>query len=246
MAGAVVQHTVETLSGVVIGQLARPGAPMVYGGSPAVFDMHTGSAATGAMEAAMMCSACSQIGRHLGLPTQAYMALSDAKMLDAQAGLETGMGAVLAALCGVNLVAGPGMLAFEGCQSLEKLVIDNEACGMAKRLIKGILPRTTPLAGDLLREDIHTSARFLTSPTTRRWFREEFLRPGSVLDRDGRDTWAEKGSMSAAQRARSESERILEHHRPLPLAPEVDRELVRLMRSEMGRNGMERLPDEVA
>ncbi len=242
LAGAVVQHTVEALSGVVIGQLAQPGSPVVYGGSPAAFDMHTGSAATGAIEAFMMCSALSQIGRRLGLPTQAYMALSDAKMPDAQAGLETGIGAVLAALCGVNLVAGPGMLAFEGCQSLEKLVIDNEVCGMAKRLIEGIVPRTTPLAGDLLQENIHASAHFLTSPTTRKWFREEFFCPGDVLDREGRDTWAEGGSTSAAERAHSESERILEHHRPLPLAPHVDRGLVRLMEREAARYGMDRLP----
>ncbi len=243
LAGAVVQHTVETLSGVVISQLAQPGSAVVYGGSPAAFDMHTGSAATGSVEALMMCGAFSQIGRRLGLPTQAYMALSDAKMPDAQAGLETGTGAVLAALCGVNLVAGPGMLASESCQSLEKLIIDNEVCGMAKRLSEGIVPRTTPLALDLLREDIHASAGFLTSPMTRRWFREEFFCPGDVLDREGRDTWAERGGASAAERAHSESEKILEHCRPLPLAREVDSELVSLMKRDAAKHGMDRLPD---
>ncbi len=242
LAGAIVQHTAETLSGIVLGQLAQPGAPLVYGGSPAAFDMRTGTAATAAIEAMMMCGACSQIGRHLGLPTQAYLALSDAKTPDAQAGFEAGTGAMLAALCGVNLVAGPGMLAFESCQSLEKLVIDNEVCGMAKRLKEGITPRTTPFAEDLLRGDIYAATHFLTSQASRRWLRGEFFYPGDVLDRDGADTWATKGSASAEQRALRESERILAGHRPVPLNPDVEGELVSLIKREAAKHGMERLP----
>ena len=62
------------------------------------------------------------------MPTQSYIALSDAKQLDAQAGLEAGMGALMAALSGINSISGPGMLDFESCLSLEKLVVDNEIC----------------------------------------------------------------------------------------------------------------------
>ena len=52
----------------------------------------------GAIETMMIDCAYDEIGKRLGLPTQAYIALCDAKPLDAQAGLETGMGAVLAGL----------------------------------------------------------------------------------------------------------------------------------------------------
>ncbi len=244
LAGSLVQHTAETLSGIVIGQLAQPGAPVVYGGSPAVLDMRTGTTATGAVEAMMMCGACSQIGRYLGLPTQAYMALSDAKQPDAQAGLETGIGATLAGLCGTNLVSGPGMLAFESCQSLEKLVIDNETCGMVRRLIAGIDHRSRPLAEDLLRSGIHTGSGFLTSQTTMRWFRKEFFYPGSVIDRDSLNTRADEGGADAAQRAHREADRILRSHAPPPLSPEIDNELLRLMRREARKHGMEHLPGE--
>ncbi len=242
LAGVLVQHTAETLSGIVIGQLAQAGAPMVYGGAAAALDMRTGTPATGAIEALMVNGACSQIGRHLGLPTQAYMVLSDAKLPDAQAGLESGTGATLAVMCGVNLVAGPGMLAFESCQSLEKLVIDSEICGMAGRLADGIAPRTGPLAGDLFRGDVYAGSHFLASPVTTKWFRRELFAPGDVIDRGNRDDWARDGSTSAAERAHREAERILGSHHPAPLSPEVDRELVRLMKREAGRCGMERLP----
>lgn len=242
LTGALVQHTAETLSGIVIGQLAQPGAPMLYGGSPSAFDMRKGTTPMGAIETMMIDGAYIQIGRHLGLPTQAYMGLSDAKLPDAQAGLETGIGTVLAALCGANLVAGPGMLAFESCQSLEKLVIDNEICGMTKRLVQGITPRTRPLAEDLLQGDIYSGYHFLTSPTTLRWFKDEFFYPGNVIDRDNKDVWAKKGATSAEQRAHHEVERILSTHHPRPLSEGINRQLVHIMEGEVKRHGLSKLP----
>ena len=150
--GTLIQHTAETLSGVVIGQLASPGTPMLYGGSPAIFDVRYETTPMGAVETEMIDCAYSEIGKRLGMPTQAYIAFSDAKQLDAQAGLETAMGATLAALSGINSISGPGMLDFESSQSLEKLVLDNEICGMVLRLVKrhraeGGLPRPAAFRG---------------------------------------------------------------------------------------------------
>ena len=244
LAGAIVQHTAETLSGVVIGQLAQSGAPLIWGGSPAAFDMRTGTTPMGAIETMIINGADMQIGRHLGLPTQAYMGLSDSKLPDAQAGLESGMGAMLAALCGANLVAGPGMHIFESCQNVEKLVIDNEICGMVKRLIAGVTPRTKALAEDLLQGDIYTGTHFLASPTTAKWYRKEFFYPGVVIDRNNRDIWTKKGSTSAEQKAHQEVARILSSHIPTPLSPAADKELVQLMKREARKHGMEDLPEE--
>ena len=92
----------------------------------------------GAIETMMIDCAYNEIGKHLGIPTQAYISLTDSKQLDVQAGLESGMGAALAALSGINNISGPGMIDFESCISLEKLVIDNETCGMALRMVRGI------------------------------------------------------------------------------------------------------------
>ena len=78
----------------------RPGPPILWGGSPAIFDVRFETTPMGAVETMMLDCANSEIGKRLGLPTQGYIALSDAKQLDAQAGLETGIGATLAALVG--------------------------------------------------------------------------------------------------------------------------------------------------
>ncbi|MCK4758588.1 MAG: trimethylamine methyltransferase family protein, partial [Candidatus Aminicenantes bacterium] len=110
IAGTLVQHVAENLSGLAICQLANKGAPVIFGGSPSSFDMRKGTTPMGAIETMMIDSAYTQIGKFLNLPIHAYMGLSDSKINDSQAGLETGIGAVLAALSGVNVISGPGMM----------------------------------------------------------------------------------------------------------------------------------------
>ena len=75
--GAITQHAAECLSGITIHQLARPGAPIVWGGAPAIFDMRKGTTPMGAVETAMIDAAYAQVGKSLGLPTHCYLGASD-------------------------------------------------------------------------------------------------------------------------------------------------------------------------
>ncbi|HPA71536.1 MAG TPA: trimethylamine methyltransferase family protein [Spirochaetota bacterium] len=242
LAGTVIQHTAETLSGVVIGQLASPGTPMLYGGSPAIFDVRYETTPMGAVETEMIDCAYSEVGKRLGMPTQAYIAFSDAKQLDAQAGLETAMGATLAALSGINSISGPGMLDFESSQSLEKLVLDNEICGMVLRLVKGIEPHedfpSVPRFEELLSEK-----HLLISKHTRKYLREEFYLPGPVIDRANRARWKEEGGLSLADRAHVEVKRLLNEYEPSAIPADTAKELVKLMAGEASRHGMRVLPE---
>jgi trimethylamine--corrinoid protein Co-methyltransferase len=242
LVGSLIQHTAETLSGVVISQLASPGAPVLYGGSPAVFDIRYETTPMGAVETQMIDCAYSEIGKHLGMPTQAYISLSDAKLLDAQAGFETSMGATLATLSGINSVSGPGMLDFESCQSLEKLVLDNEICGLTQRLVRGIEPRedfpSRPIFEELLREK-----HLLIADHTRRHLRDEIFFPGPVVDRANRSRWLDDGGLTLGQRAAAEVERLIASYTPPALPEDVKTELDRLMTAEARRHGMEELPD---
>ena len=241
LAGAVVQHCAEDLSGITIHQLAKAGAPIIYGGSPACFDMRKGTAPMGAVETMMIDMAYSQVGKHLGLPTHAYMALSDAKSPDAQAGLESAMGAILAALAGINVVSGPGMLDFESCQSLEKLVLDHEICAMAHRLTQGIALREKPLAERIL-EKIGQVDHFLTEEHTMKWFKQEAAFPGPAIDRGTLGEWQASGRLSAAGRAGQEVERILDKAEPKLLPEEIRKELEALILADGKRYGLEQLP----
>ena len=107
LVGALVFHCVDVLAGLAMAQIVKPGHPVVFGGAPATFHMKAASSPMAAIEAQHLNVAYVAIAKHLGLPTQAYMALSDGKYLDAQAGGETFSSALLAALAGVNSVSGP-------------------------------------------------------------------------------------------------------------------------------------------
>ena len=241
LVGSLVQQTAETLSGIVISQLTRPGHPILYGGSPAIFDVRYETTPMGAVETVMLNCANSEIGKYLGLPTQGYVALSDAKQLNSQAGLETGIGAILAALSGINSISGPGMLDFESCQSLEKLVLDNEIAAMSLRLVRGIEPRedfpALPIFEELLAEK-----NLLISDHTRKHLRQEVLFPGPVIDRATRGRWLKDGAESLRHRASREVERLISKHTPSRLADDSKRELMRLMEAEARRCGMDKLP----
>jgi trimethylamine--corrinoid protein Co-methyltransferase len=239
--GSIVQHTAECLSGVTIHQLVRPGAPIVWGGSPAAFDMRTGTPPMGAIETMMFDCSYAQVGKSLGFPTHAYLGMSDAKIVDAQCGFESGIGAILGALAGINMISGPGMLDFESCFSLEKLVIDAEIVGMAKRLVEGVSERETPLAVELIRQVGH-AGQFLATTHTRRWFRQELFIPSPVVDRDFRRNWEMKGGKDAAQRAHERTQALIAAYQPKELPAGQADELTTIALRAARAAGMEQLP----
>ena len=241
LGGSVVQHAAECLSGITIHQLARPGAPIVWGGAPAIFDMRHGTTPYGAMETAMIDAAYAQVGKSLGLPTHTYLCASDSKTLDAQAGMESGMTALVGALAGVNMISGAGMLDFLACQSVEKLVVDAEAIAMVRRLLAGIEQRGETLATQLFAE-LGLSGEFLGARHTRQWFQAEQHLPSAVIDRASVRAWAEAGKPDTMVRARARAAELLAQYLPRPLAPEVEKELRGLVQRVVQKAGMSELP----
>ena len=239
--GSLIQHTAETLSGIVISQLANPGTPMLYGGAPGIFDMRFETTPMGAIETMMIDCAYVEIGKSLNLPTQTYTAMSDAKLLDAQAGLETSMGATLGALSGVNNISGPGILDFINTFSLEKLVIDNEICGMTFRLLEGIQPRedfpSIPLFQEFLRDK-----HLIIADHTRKHLREEIHFPGPTIDRANRARWQKKGALTLGEQASTEVERLILEAEPTRLDEGVQAQLIERMERAASDAGMDTLP----
>jgi trimethylamine---corrinoid protein Co-methyltransferase len=240
--GALTQLTAEILSGIVIGQLAKPGLPMLWGGSPSIFDIRYETTPLGAPETIMIDCANNEIGTYLGIPTQAYIALSDSKRVDAQAGLESSMGASLAALSGINSVSGPGMLDFENCQSLEKLVVDHEICSGALRLVQGFEDNESfPILS--LMQELVEEQHLLISKHTRKYLKREHTFPGPVINRASEARFHEEGGFDLEQRAHHEVQRIISGYTPSSLPKETRTELIRLMAAEAGKFGQEKLPE---
>ncbi len=243
--GSVTQHAAECLSGITIHQLACPGSPIVWGGAPSTFDMRKGGTPFGSIETAMIDSAYAQVGKSLGIPTHAYLGATDSKILDMQAGLESGMGALVGALSGINMISGAGMLDSLLCQSPEKLVVDAEGIAMAKRMLQGMLIHTQTLATEFF-DDPKVNFKggdFLKQKITMKLFREEQHIPDNVIDRDSIRGWKEAGSLDTFSRAKARVKEILAAYKRPELDPQKEAALREYVLRLAKQAGMDALPE---
>lgn len=240
--GSIVQHAAECLSGITIHQLANPGAPIVWGGAPAQFDMRHGTTSVGAIETTLIINGYAQVGKSLGLPTHAYLSATDSKVVDTQAGMESGTSAILGTLSGINMISGAGMLDFLAAQSLEKLVIDAEAIAIARRYTRGIQFRNSSLGLEHF-EDFKFPGNFLKEKLTRELYRKEQHMPSGVIDRRSLRSWRESGKSDTLDRAKLLVKEILSTYQRPEIPADTAKEL-NLLVSDMARNfGMNQLPE---
>ena len=198
--GAIVLHTAEILSGLVIAQLIRKGAPVIFGGAPASFHMRLMTNPMTAVEALQVYCGYAEVAKFLKLPSQAYMALSDSKFNDAQAGFESGTGAFLAVLAGINSVSGPGMLDYVNCFSLEKLAFDDELVAHAKRFGRPVEVRDDLPTQPLIDELVESKHLMMSEHTLEHW-PAELYQPGPMIDRTNWDQWRADGEKTFRDRA---------------------------------------------
>ncbi|HEY5642063.1 MAG TPA: trimethylamine methyltransferase family protein [Woeseiaceae bacterium] len=240
LVGALVFHCVDVLTGITMAQIVRPGTPVLFGGAPATFHMKAASSPMAAIEAQHLNVGYVAIAKSLNLPTQAYMALSDGKFLDAQAGGETYSQALLAAIAGINSVSGPGMLDFVLTFSLAKLVFDNEVCGQSLHFVREIevlddLP-TDRLVADLMRDD-----HLITSEHTLKHWPDQLYLTGPVIDRENRENWQKAGARDLVTRANEEVERRLAAYQPIETDAATDGELRKMIIA--GLDAQDTLPE---
>ncbi|MFZ0547808.1 MAG: trimethylamine methyltransferase family protein [Candidatus Promineifilaceae bacterium] len=230
--GAAVFHAADVLAGLTMAQIIRPGAPVLFGGAPAAFHMKAATSPMIAVEALQLDMAYVAVAKSLRLPTQGYLALSEGKFLDAQAGAETYGSAMLAALAGINSVSGPGMLDYVMVFSLAKLLLDDEWCGHALRLVRDVQLKedipTIPLVRDLLAEQ-----HLITAEHTLNHWPSELYLPGPTLDRDNRENWVKAGSPLLEDRVHAELERRLAAYEGLETEPQISAEMANIIQSGM-------------
>ena len=241
--GAVTQHTAECLAGITIHQLAGSGSPVVWGGAACIFDMKKGATPMGAVETAMLDCSYAQVAKSIGMPTHTYLGATDSKLVDAQAGLESGITAMIGALSGINMISGSGMLDFLSCHSAEKLVIDAEGIAMAKRMITGMQLHTETLATGFFDSNINfKGGDFLKQKITMQLFRKEQHLPSNVIDRDSMRNWKEAGSMDTFKRAKIIVDQLLASYSKPQLDEAKETALHDFMLDLARKAGMDALP----
>jgi trimethylamine--corrinoid protein Co-methyltransferase len=223
-AGLLVQHNAEFLSGLVMSQLANAGVSVMYSGSPSLMDMRYGTGCVGNIEVAMLSAAYSQIAKSYGIPSGAYLGISETKIVDAQTGIESSIGLIIGTLAGINCITGPGMLGFENCQSFEKLAIDNDICGMALRSKKETMLNDETLAFDLIKK-VGPGGYFLSEKHTLKWFQVEEYIPSSIIDKTTKSNWEGSKIKDTLGRAKIYVDKILKEHKLEPLSSDVEKEL---------------------
>jgi len=236
LAGLLVQQNAEVLSGIIVSQLAKPGAPVLYGTVSAVLDMKTGATALGGPEVGLFNVATAQLARYYNLPSRGTGGNTDSKAVDIQAGIETSSTLLMAALAGMNFIYdAAGSLDGSLAMSLEKIVIDNDACGMVSRILDGIdVTKDTLAVDEIVRAGPFAS--FLGTPFTLATFRKEHFIP-TLMDRRSRDAWEKSGAKDLPTVAKERARRILKEHQPEPVDKAVASEIEKYLKRKTKEHG---------
>jgi trimethylamine---corrinoid protein Co-methyltransferase len=225
LAGLLAQQNANILAHVALAQIWRAGTPVLYGTVSTIANLRLGTVALGAVETGLITAASAQLARYYGLPCRSVGGTTEAKAEDVQAGLER-MGTLLpAVLAGVHLITCGGTLDGTMLESEAMLMLDDELCGAALRLARGIEVDDQSLAVGLIKEVAGSpSGNYLAADHTVRHFRREHFIP-DLLAREPYDAWERAGCQSALDRARERVRKVLAGHQPRQLDPAMVQEL---------------------
>lgn len=226
-AGIIAQLCAETLSGLVIHQLKRPGAPFIFGGMASVMDMRTTVFSFGAPEFQRGITLMAEMAHHFDLPNFGTAGTSDAQTFDGQAILEATSSCLLAEMVGANLVHDVGLLGSATIVMPEMITATNEIIGMVRHLLAGIAVDDDALALDVLRE-VGPGGEFVTHAHTFNHFREVWY--PDLLYRGGDKQWVEGVTPTFQQQVTARTRELMESHRPEPLPPEVSAAIQNIIR----------------
>lgn len=211
LAGVITQITAESLMCLTLAQLRSPGCPVCLSGNVQILDMRTGTFGVGFPEMSLGISAQAEVAQSFGLPTWGYAGCSDAKSVDAQAGLETGFSILSQGLAGLNLIHDVGYLDMAMVSSPAQLLLGNEAIGMTRRFLQGITVNQDTLARHVI-QAVGPGGQFLQQRHTLDHFRDELWR-SELLTRQPYETWEKEGSKDMAQRIQEKLIHILDNHK---------------------------------
>jgi trimethylamine--corrinoid protein Co-methyltransferase len=230
LSGTVLVALMEMLAGVVISQVANPGAPLIYAGRPTDFDLKRTIPLMGSIETAMIWAACAQVAKKgFGWIVDSEGPTTDSPLPDGQSLVEIAFTGILPTLSGSDVVTGAG--GFETTRSIDPvlLVIADEFCGMLDRLQKGLTADEEYLGVDAVRRvGAGSGKNYLTDPHTLKYMRTEAYEPKLCI-RIPTEEWIKTSGKPLEERAREKAISILKHHEPDPLDDRVVAEMRRIV-----------------
>ncbi|MEM9774815.1 MAG: trimethylamine methyltransferase family protein, partial [Chloroflexota bacterium] len=224
MAAAFAQQNAEALAGVVLTQLVRPGAPVIYGGFTTNTDLKSGSPSFGTPEGAWALLVGGQMAQHYGLPYRGSGSLTNAPTADAQSAYESNWNMWPCVLAHTHLMMhSVGWMESGLTASFEKFVIDAENLAMFSKFLEGFDVNEQTLALDMIAEVGPGGHHFGTSHTQAR-YREAFYQ-SELAERNGFENWQISGGENTAERANKTWKKWLKAYEPPPLDIAIKEEI---------------------
>lgn len=215
MAGALALTNAEFLSGLVVSQLKRKGAPLIYGGGSSPLDMHTTVVPYGGPDNWLNKIALRELASYYGLPSFGTGGCSDAKVFDQQAASEATSSLLFNAVAGHSLIHDIGYLESGLTACYEEIVMTDELISGIKKFLEGIEVSDETLAVDVI-DRVGPGGNFLIDKHTLKYFKEEIWYP-EYSDRNNYEGWVKAGEKSLGKIINEKVNWVLENHQPEPL-----------------------------
>ena len=229
----IAQAHAETMVGIALAQLVRPGSPVVYGSFLTTMDLRSGAPTFGTPEAVLATYAMGQLARRLGLPLRCGGHYTASKAADGQAMLESADAMGAAVLAGANFVhQSAGWLEGGLVMGYEKFMMDADHLGMLVRLMQGLGVDDDSLAADGFREAGPGTAHLGTAHTLGHFATANF--DSALADTSSFEQWTEDGAQDMARRANGRWKQALADYEPPALDPSIDAELQAFMDDRKG------------
>ncbi len=226
LAGNLVVNMAAVLAGMVLVQLAHPGAPVFLAGAPSVMDLKTGGYTGGSPEDYVLAAAATELAHHFGFAMNIGTMASGAKEPGWQAAVDDALSTLAGVGAGAEMMSGCGLLDGSKTLSYAHLVMETEIYGIMQEVAGGIVVDDETLALDVIKK-VGSKGAYLAEKHTRRHM-GEIWRPG-VWDRTPYDAWFVGGKKGALENAEERAREILRTHAPAPLPDDVSLELRRLV-----------------
>jgi len=218
-AGALVQGLAESLTGVVMAQQKKRGAPLIIGGVISSMDMHDMTLTYGSPELHLASAAFTEIVKWLNLPMFSTGGTSDSKIVDQQAAIENAMSLLVASLSGAHLIHDISFLEGAMIASDEMIVMSDEIAGICRHIIRGIRVDEETLAVDAI-DAVGPGGHFLQQEHTLNHYRSEFWFP-TLMDRSRYDIWQQAGAATMVDRIKDKIKQITATHEVTPIPDDI-------------------------
>jgi trimethylamine---corrinoid protein Co-methyltransferase len=223
-AGAIAQAHAETLVGVALGQLVRPGSPVIYGNFLSSMALRSGSPTFGTPEPAIGSLIVGQLARRVGLPLRCSGAFTASKVADGQAMHESTMSMMAAILCGTNfLLHSAGWLEGGLAMGYEKFMMDVDFCGALHTYLKGVDLSDDQFAIDGFTE-LGPGKHFFGAQHTLRHYETAFY-DSTTANNDSFEQWRDAGESRSEDRAAVRVAQTLRDYEAPPMDSAVDEAL---------------------